>query len=325
MPKLEPKTVQKELEQGQLWPVYWIHGTEAMKSRELVKRIRKVALGESESADAAPTSLLSSLSEERLDGATAEPGAILEAAQSLSLGGGLRFLVIRDAHAIKSAEALADLLGKRAKREELSSVCVFLSKDLDARKKFSKLLLEGAAVVACEEIVEGEREAWIGYLAKRRGLEVPGESYASLAALDPWSLDIVDQELAKLELGGSVFDAGATSGTGSPSERFLNGLLARRRDEALLAVGSFADQLDEALPLLGLLAWNARHLALVVAQAQVKLNPYVQDRLRGWARAWSVPEVAELNHELGELDFALKQTGALPLGAWAGLVSRFCR
>ena len=28
MPKLEPKAVQKELDQGLLWPVYWIHQTD---------------------------------------------------------------------------------------------------------------------------------------------------------------------------------------------------------------------------------------------------------------------------------------------------------
>ena len=37
MPKLEPKTVQRELDQGQLWPVYWLYGGEAMKARELLK------------------------------------------------------------------------------------------------------------------------------------------------------------------------------------------------------------------------------------------------------------------------------------------------
>ena len=40
MPKLEPKVIQKELEQGVLWPVYWLYGQERMKSRELFKRIR---------------------------------------------------------------------------------------------------------------------------------------------------------------------------------------------------------------------------------------------------------------------------------------------
>ena len=37
MPKLEAKQVQKELDEGWLWPVYWIYGPEGMKARELLK------------------------------------------------------------------------------------------------------------------------------------------------------------------------------------------------------------------------------------------------------------------------------------------------
>jgi DNA polymerase-3 subunit delta len=324
MPKLEPKAIQKELEQGQLWPVYWLYGTEGMKARELLKRIRDAALGDGGASGETP-SLLGALSEERIDGAVTDPSSILESAQSLSLGGGLRFIVVKDAHALKGAEALSPLLGQKGTREELPSVCVFVAKDLDARKKFSKLLLEGAAVVPCEEIAESEREAWISYLAKRRGVEVPVEIRATLAALDPWSLDIIDQELEKLSLGGAVQELAEGGAHAHAGERFLSAFFSRRKDEALLATAVFADRLDEALPLLGLLAWNARQLALVTANSSVKLNPYVLERLKGWGRVWTVADVSRLNHELGELDFALKQTGALALGAWSGLVTRFCR
>src|SRR3954469_23966099 len=98
MPKLEPKDVQKELEQGLLWPVYWIYGQEHMKARELLKRIKKTALGDSTAAS------VLGLGEENLDGSQSDSTLIVESAKSLSLGGGLRFLVIRDAHLIKAPE-----------------------------------------------------------------------------------------------------------------------------------------------------------------------------------------------------------------------------
>ena len=68
MPTLEGKTVQKELERGELWPVYWLHGPESMKARELVRRIRRSALGLGD-APAAPGG---GLNDEIIDGGEAE-------------------------------------------------------------------------------------------------------------------------------------------------------------------------------------------------------------------------------------------------------------
>ncbi|MCM2279400.1 MAG: hypothetical protein NDJ89_15095 [Oligoflexia bacterium] len=330
MPRLEPKVVQRELDQGQLWPVYWLHGQERMKSRELLKRIRRAALGEEGSGG------LLGLSEETLDGADTAAEAILEAAQSPSLGGGLRFIVVRDAHAIKDPDALMELLGPRGTKDSLASVCVFISKDLDGRKKFSKALVEKAAVVPCEEVPDGEREAWIQYLLKRRGLVVGpkelGPLSARLVSLDPWSLDIVEQEIEKYSLhpasevllGGGSGDPDGLSGAGS--DVFLEAFFARDLKAALRIAERFADQPDESLPLLGLIGWNVRQLALLASGSRgAKLNPYVAERLQRWCRNWKLEEILELQSELAELDFCFKQTPLLPLGLWSRLVMKFCR
>ena len=77
MPKLEPKVVQKEIEQGQLWPVYWLYGTERMKSRELWRRIRRVALGGEETKGGLP-----GLNEETFDATESSASTILDAARA---------------------------------------------------------------------------------------------------------------------------------------------------------------------------------------------------------------------------------------------------
>jgi DNA polymerase III delta subunit len=323
MPKLEPKAIQKELEQDQIWPVYWIYGSEKMKSRELVKRIRKAVLGES-------TSVLG-LSEESMDGPGLEAASVVDAAQSPALGGGTRLIVIRDAHALKNPDSLAELFGPRQSKENLSNVCVFLSKDFDARKKISKLLADKAAVVACEEIPENERDAWIQYLAKKKGVTLRDDSLVQLASLDPWSLDIIEQELEKFSLdpsqSGDVFLGGSAPGTGSDS--FLDALFTRNLRQSLMIVEGFAGQPELALPLLGLFAWNVRHLGLLLADEKagtrvVKLSPYIADKLKAWTRHWSLEEVLALQSKLQELDFNLKQTPLLPVGVWSDLVVSFC-
>jgi DNA polymerase III delta subunit len=325
MPRFEPKAIQKELEQNLLWPVYWIYGGERMKARELLKRIRRVVVGET----AAPSG--QSLGEESFDASECDSGAILDAAQSPSLLGGARFIVIRDAHALTSPEALEPLFGPRSPKEELTSVCVFLSKDLDGRKKFSKTLLEKAAVVPCEEVQEHEREPWIQYLAKLRGVTLSPAHVLQLSILDPWTLEIVDQELEKYVVSGSDEEAFLKeSQLQGGGDAFVEVFFRRNLRAALERVESFADQPDESLPLLGLLAWNARHLGLVISERErktgtLKLNPYVAERMQNWARLWSLDEVVALQEELAEVDFGFKQTPLIPLGLWGSLVMRFCR
>lgn len=349
MPKLEPKVIQKELEQGLLWPVYWLYGQERMKSRELLKRIRSAVFTQHSvqpgQEHTSQSSTLISLAETLLDGSEVHAQEVVDNALSQSLLGALnegpRLVVIRDAHLMKNAEVLGELLLPRAKRSELSSVCVFLSKDLDGRKKFSKQLLEKAAVVPCEEVPEADREAWIQYLAKRKGVQSSATELSRLANLEPWSLDIVDQELEKCFL---LYSEGVPSSIIQKdtdthplkdnarirAEEWMDAFFKRDLKTSLNHVQDFAEQVDESLPLLGLLAWNARYLAIARSEGGnglrgLKVNSFVAERLQRWGQFWQLPEILELQKEIARLDFCLKQTPLVPLGVWSAMVMKFCK
>jgi len=331
MPRIEPKAIQREIEQGLFWPVYWLHGLERMKSRELLKRLRKAVIGSSSEGLAGL-----GFAEETIDASEVTAEAIVDAAQSPALGGGTRLIIVKDAHALKNPEKLSDLFTEKGAESvplnSLAYVCVFLSKDLDGRKKFSKTLLEQAAVVPCEAVPESEREPWIAYLAKARGVNLSAETAVKLAALDPWSLDIVDLELEKQFLAGAGTEfLIQPSAIGGGADQFVDALFARDLKTALACVENFADQQDEALPLLGLLAWNVRHLLLFIVENEMgrrgtlKVNPYAAEKLKRWSRNWSLNEALELQEALAVLDYELKQTPLMPLGSWDSLVTRFCR
>jgi DNA polymerase III delta subunit len=324
MPKLELKTVQKDLEQGVLWPFYWLYGDEKLKSRELLQRIRKVALGDLSASQGV-------WGEEVFEGNETDVAVILDSALSPSFSGGVRLIVVQEAHALKNPENLSSLFGPPQKLSELASVCVCIAKDLDARKKFSKVLIEKAAVVPCEGVAEDQREVWVRYLAKRRGLDLTPTSVMQLNVLDPWSLDRVDQELEKYSVAGSLAEVILDdTGTSFEADQFLESFFSRNLAAALPQVSRFAHQVDEALPLLGLLGWNVRQLAVVIDDRNhgtrySKLNPYLVDRFRRWSSKWSLGEVIQLQNELLNLDFSLKQTPLLPLGLWSHLVTQYCR
>lgn len=322
-----PKIIQEELKKGLIWPVYWIYGPERMKSREVLRRIRDAVMGN------APPLGGFSLAETFLDGSKVSGAEVLDSAQSMSLGGGVRFIVIRDAHLVSDIEEISPLLGGPTSKDSLASVCVFLAKDLDGRKKFSKVLMERAAVVNCEEVPERERESWIGYLAKARGLTVSPEITAQLTTLESWCLDLVDQELAKYSI---ALEAGALDadpqlardvllgdfGPQGGADEFLEAFLGQRNLKRSL---EFAEALsmspEDSLPLLGLLAWNVRHLALFLGRSRtLRLNSFLEEKLRRWSRVWSLEEVIQLQERLAALDFSLKQTPKLPLGVWSALV-----
>lgn len=318
--KLEAKQVQQELKQGQAWPVYWVYGPERLQVRELVALLRKTIVGENAWA------------EERLDGASLGGQDVVAAAQSIPFGGGLRFVVVRDAHLIREPDAMAELFGPRAKIEELSFVCVLVSKDLDARRKFSKQLIEKAAVVECAAIPEQQRETWIQYLAGTLGLKSRSLPLNTLVRAEPWSLEWVESELMKWALaeevqaglGEEVLVGGASSGMSS--EQFIDAFLVRRNlRDALQAVETLGRKPEEALPLLGLLTWNVRMLALLAARSRaVKLPPFLQEKLMRALRVWSLEEIQALQSALSDLDFGFKQTPQEPMALWGVLISRFC-
>jgi DNA polymerase III delta subunit len=237
-------------------------------------------------------------------------------------------LVIREAHTLKEPEVLESLMGPAASSGH-TSVCVFLSKDLDARKKFSKKLIEKAAVVPCDAIAEEEREAWVDYLAKRRGLALDAGVIAQLRSMDPWSLDLLDLELEKFELSEKSPEVLlGSAGTQGGSDVFFEAFFFKDLKKALELAESFSDKTEESLPLLGLFSWNVRYLSLFLSEKnagvrELKLNPYLADKLSRWSRKWSLAELLALQEKLHELDFALKQTPKHPLGAWSDLMIRF--
>ncbi len=329
MPKFEPKQIQKEIEGGKLRPVYWIYGTEAMKSRELLKRIRAKVLGE------AADSGTSVFGESILDGQECEVSDVLDAAQSLSLGGGAKFVLVKQAHFIKNPDSLSDLFSTEfLPADSGAAVTVFLSKDLDQRKKFSKALMDKAACVSCEETPEHDREAWIQYLAKRKNIALTVTEAGLLSAMDPWSLDGIERELEKMESTISASDReavllGGMDGKGA-TESFVEGFLMRDRKRALPEIRHFAGFPENALPLMGLLAWNVKMLVGTLkdreaGSRETKIGSFLQDRFSRYVRLWTLPEVVALSRSLAEIDFSTKQTPRDPLGFWTDLVLRYCR
>ena len=329
MPKLEPKVIQKELESGKIRPVYFLYGKEQMKSRELLKRIQKTVL----KGDAPNDFNL-----EKWDASQVGFESITDAAQSLSLMGGTKLVIARNVDEVKNLDPLVDYLksipsGASANLvDDWSAVLVLLSKNFDARKKTSKSILEFAAVVPCEAVEDQDREPWIDYLTKRRGLILSESERLALLGLDPWSLEIVDQEIGKLDLLGdnpSLREQALLSGVNANArDEFIDAIFCRDTKRAYSLMHLFSKDMDVQLPFLGLLSWNFRQLkSFMMEQADrshsaEKRNPYLMKNLSRWKNYWTLQSLHELEHALFRIDFSLKNTRLLSLGLWTDALIR---
>jgi DNA polymerase III delta subunit len=326
MSRFEAKAIQKELDSGKLRPVYWLFGPERMKSRELVKRIQRAALGDQTPND---------FNFEKIDASEVDAGSVIDAAQGFSMMGGTKVILVRNADEIKQHELIADFCASLDSHDaieaaDLANVIIFVSKNFDSRKKSFKKIQDLAAVIPCEEVAEQDRDPWIGYLAKRRGLILRSEESVVLRGLDPWSLEIVDQELAKLELVSDEEDLRKQvllNGVDAfARDDFIDALFSRDKKRAMKWMHLFCEDIDVQLPILGLVSWNLRHLKLVLiedatrSRSGEKRNPYLQRNLDRWKRHWKLETIQRFEHGLFEIDFSLKNTPLLGKGLWSSLL-----
>ncbi len=321
MPKLEPKQVQKDLEQGFLYGLYWIYGPERLKSLELTRRIQKTFLADIEDP---------SLSIEKIDGTKGDSSSVLDQSQGMGLfGGGKKLIYVSNADELDNLEAFLGAFAGRTAAADLETVVVCVSKGFDGRKKAFKEITKEYAVIDCAEVQEFEREQWIQYLSSRRKVTLADIEKNMLRALDPWSLEIIDQELQKLELASDLGDERASliSGGGSYQlrDRLIDSFFTRNSKLAFELCREVADQPEFSFPFLGLLAWNARQLQQFLlektggAGAGTKRNPYLQKNLDRWMRFWTLSDLNAWIHELYVLDLSQKSTRLDQLGLWSNL------
>jgi len=318
MPKFTPKAIQDQLAGKQIWPFYWLYGTEKLKATELIRRIQNSL------ADALQVPI-ENYSLDHLDGEEITSNELLDQIQSASLLQRSRLIVVRNAHAIKQLDNIAPLLRGPVSVSECDTVVVFVSRDLDQRKKISKQLTEKAAVISCEEVPDRDRDAWIEYLAQRKNIKLSPNISLILRSLEPWSLDLIERELEKFELGShsdSELAASVLTGQGSgdsSTQKFVDSFFTKDLRASLESAEQIADRPNDAIPLIGLLAWNVRQMLQLIGGSRSQLSPYLARKLDGWIQNWSLSELQELTHRLSDLDYSLKQTPRPPRALWTQL------
>ncbi len=207
------------------------------------------------------------------------------------------------------------------------TVVVFRSQQpADSRRKIVKRLAEVGAVLAAAAPAGEELAPWCVARAGAHGVRLQPAAAAALCARVPASLDLLDQELAKL---AAYVGDGGSIGTDA-----VQALVAPSREESVFALmdavaegrgrdafGLLRQMLYQGEAPLGIMALLARQVRLLVlgrdtldagggpdrlAAAAGGLHPYVARRMLGQARAFAEPDLEAALEAVWEAEWAVK-------------------
>lgn len=253
---MDARQIVSDAGSGRLPPIVLVVGSERLFVERAVTALRRACLGEDGQG----------FNEEIFEGRTASGSRIVDAARTLPMLGGRRFVLVRDVDAMPTPELerIADAFDKPS-----DSACVVLTAaKLDGRLRFAKRAKELGYWVDAAPLRPQELREFVGDEANRRQLAFQGSALAALIDAIGNDLSAIDDALERLSLyvgeGGKVGpDAVAACVSHVRVEsiwKLVDAVGARDRRVALAASGSL---LADGEPPLRVLAMIARQLRIL--------------------------------------------------------------
>ncbi|HEX8719726.1 MAG TPA: DNA polymerase III subunit delta, partial [Pyrinomonadaceae bacterium] len=259
MPTLTREELWRELKAGKVGPLYLLFGPEDYLRDAAARAVADAAL------KGAP---LREFNESGFSLASADVQHAVAAAEQMPMMGGRRVVKVTDFGKLREADEEA--LVRYVTRPVETSTVVFVSGDLDKRRRLSKTLLEVCASVEFAELKDAELAAWARDHLKRLGAQAEERALRQVVGLAGPSVRRVATELEKLATaalpGGQVTTELVEDLVGRSRElsnfELSDHLIARDRRRALETLRKLLDDGAEPVMLLGLLASNFHRLAL---------------------------------------------------------------
>ena len=309
----------RSLRDGKIQPLYLLLGTERYLRDSAARAITESALA---------GTLLREFNETSFSLLSNDPEAAVAAAEQLPMMSDRRVVRIRDFSKLREAqeEILIAYLGNPAP----SSVVIFISDELDKRKKATKFLLDRCTVVDFPPLKDSEAKSWVK--TRLRELKTTAEDPVinEIVRLVGTDVQTLFMELDKLASG--------SAGTGRITLQLVEELigrsrelanweltdhmLARNRKKALETLHRLLEDEVEPLMLLGLIGSNYRKLALgkhVLLQKgeaevfrYISMPPFKRDSYLNTLRRTDAEKLAEGIQLIANVDLAIKTSQATP-------------
>lgn len=274
-----PKQALADLQKNKFWPAYFLYGEELFKVHEFVEKAKVsfFSLKEGESL----SSTDSAFKMDVLEGASSRGVDVLNSIESLGLFGGgdsKKLILVKQAELLKETDALLKKIDEASTGENL---LIFISTQLDARKKFHQMLKRKGYALEFKAVRDAEFSQWVTYLAQKRKAQVHPEVIPYLAVLTDYSLFQVDSEIEKAWLYASaknegkkdlVLDLQCFSSAGAITGSFqladlVEAILLKKKLRSMLLTQKMVKTTEEALSLVGFLNWSIKNQALPSRQS----------------------------------------------------------
>ncbi|MFH1829959.1 MAG: DNA polymerase III subunit delta [Pseudomonadota bacterium] len=173
MPKLDITTLDQELRQGKIRPLYVIVGEESYLAQGALRQLRE-AIGGGEGCE---------LSVCTYSARDVDAEEVIGALRNMSLLGARPLVIVRDGEYITKdsrknfLEALSDYLNAPLE----ASTLIISAVKIDGRSRFMQVATKQGAVVECKKLYDDKLPSWIGMEVKNRGRQMSMEAARFLA------------------------------------------------------------------------------------------------------------------------------------------------
>ncbi len=259
MSTLTREELWRELKAGKVGPLYLLFGPEGYLRDAAARRVTDAALKDSP---------LREFNESSYSLTSADVQQAIAAAEQMPMMGGRRVVRVTDFGKLREADEEA--LVRYVTRPVESSTVVFVSGDLDKRRKLSKTLMDVCVSVEFAELKDAELTTWARDRLKHLGAHADDRTLRQIVGLVGASVRQLATELEKLAtaaLPEGVITPELVEALVGRSRELSNfelsdHLIARDRRRALETLRKLLDDGAEPVMLIGLLASNFHRLAL---------------------------------------------------------------
>ena len=319
MPVRTSKDLTQALKKGQIEPVYFLFGPETYLRDEAARSIADQAMS---------GTLLREFNDSTFNLTSDDARDAIAAAEQLPMMSLRRVVRIKNLGKLKEADE--EVLLNYVNRPVDTSVVIFITEEIDKRKKLAKMLMAGAAF-EFQPLKLNELQAWIRFYLKDLTAEIEPQALQRILETVTSDLHTLANELNKLAAAalpsGRITTELVQTLVGRSREHMnwelSDHIISRNRKGALKTLKDLLDDGVEPLLLIGLIAGTYRRMALAKALlsqgaspatifSEVRMPPFKQRDYLAMLNRVDSERLARTIRRVAETDLAIKTSKATP-------------
>ncbi|MBC7370039.1 MAG: DNA polymerase III subunit delta [Bdellovibrionaceae bacterium] len=315
MALIDSQKFYRDLEKGELAPLYFLFGEEPYLLNQCVDRFKYAVL--SEGAIDFNYSLFYA--------SDADISSVRDAVETLPMMAPKRLVILKEAQELTDKEwgTLDSLITTPVE----STVFVILASRVDKRKKQIRLMLETADCVEFKKPYDSQIPGWVKYIAGTLNLDIAEDAILLLSKLVGSHLTEIEGELRKLaDFVGDrkrieVSDV-AQAVSRSKEENVFDFTRAIGESDRVRALEHLVHLLDQGQNEIGIVSLLARHIRMLLTVKRgtdqglsgaklaqfAQVPPYFLENYVMQSRLWTVKKLEQTMVVLAETDKALKSS-----------------